>query len=516
MMKVHSGNETRDAKQHSSDTYLPVIATLILLGVVIRVWLASTTHATEEDFYITLRYAENIASGRGFVYNPGEHVLGVTTPLYALLLALIKWVGWNPVAGAKGIGIVSDALAAFFTYRLSRVIGRPVAGMCAVLCLMLGPTNLIWSTKGMEVGLVAAVAAGTWCAWAEKRELAAWCGAAILVLLRIDGIALAVIMLIATMVIRRQMPWRGLGLFVILIAPWALFAMHTFGSAVPLSLSAKLRVYAKLIPGTFPQLRPFLGLILHNPLGLICAIGTLCFVGFTVSRRSALPEQQARDRILLPCLIWICTHYAGMALSHVVLFGWYFVPPTPIYYLVAFTGWSAAVGALTVAGSSQLLSTPSRTGGIVLAVAFLVAAVVTPRVYHTLQEGQRVERDLRIPIGLWLRNNARPSDSVMLEPIGYIGYYSRLRVIDVIGLVSPEALPSYGPEIPCPDHDLWHRLSPTWLLLRAGQWKTLRQYEETLPDNQRIESYYHAVQLFRDPTSRGGFPDFILLRRDQN
>jgi hypothetical protein len=41
-----------------------------------------------EDAYITLRYARNIASGLGFVYNPCEPVLGTTTPLWTLLNAL--------------------------------------------------------------------------------------------------------------------------------------------------------------------------------------------------------------------------------------------------------------------------------------------------------------------------------------------------------------------------------------------------------------------------------------------
>jgi hypothetical protein len=40
-----------------------------------------------DDPYITYRYARNIATGQGFVYNPGERVLSTTTPLFTLLLA---------------------------------------------------------------------------------------------------------------------------------------------------------------------------------------------------------------------------------------------------------------------------------------------------------------------------------------------------------------------------------------------------------------------------------------------
>lgn len=40
-----------------------------------------------DDAFITYRYAENLLSGHGLVFHPGERVLGTTTPLYALLCA---------------------------------------------------------------------------------------------------------------------------------------------------------------------------------------------------------------------------------------------------------------------------------------------------------------------------------------------------------------------------------------------------------------------------------------------
>ena len=46
-----------------------------------------------DDTYITFRYSLNLASGHGFVYNLGEPVLGTTTPLWALALALFAALG---------------------------------------------------------------------------------------------------------------------------------------------------------------------------------------------------------------------------------------------------------------------------------------------------------------------------------------------------------------------------------------------------------------------------------------
>ena len=46
-----------------------------------------------------------------------------------------------------------------------------------------------------------------------------------------------------------------------------------------------------------------------------------------------------------------------------------------------------------------------------------------------------IEDGVRRPIGLWLRAHAAsPQDTVFLEPLGYIGYFSGLKMLDHPGL----------------------------------------------------------------------------------
>ena len=42
-----------------------------------------------DDAYITYRYAQNLATGHGFAFNPGDHILGTTSPGHALLGAVV-------------------------------------------------------------------------------------------------------------------------------------------------------------------------------------------------------------------------------------------------------------------------------------------------------------------------------------------------------------------------------------------------------------------------------------------
>ena len=57
---------------------------LLALGACVLIPLAfglAQPPAHLDDAYITYRYARNLATGRGFVYNPGEAVMGTTAPL---------------------------------------------------------------------------------------------------------------------------------------------------------------------------------------------------------------------------------------------------------------------------------------------------------------------------------------------------------------------------------------------------------------------------------------------------
>src|SRR5437868_6061423 len=41
-----------------------------------------------DDTYIHFRFAQNLASGHGFAFNPGQSLPGSTSPLWVVLLAL--------------------------------------------------------------------------------------------------------------------------------------------------------------------------------------------------------------------------------------------------------------------------------------------------------------------------------------------------------------------------------------------------------------------------------------------
>jgi hypothetical protein len=81
--------------------------------------------------------------------------------------------------------------------------------------------------------------------------------------------------------------------------------------------------------------------------------------------------------------------------------------------------------------------------------------------------------------GLWLRAHGSPSEDVALSEIGYVGWYAGLRVLDVHGLLHPEALSSLRAGNL---HWWWDRgLRPRFVLTHTPAWHGEAGSRETWP-----------------------------------
>ena len=104
-----------------------------------------------DDAWITVRYAENLASGDGFAWNPGgERVEGFSNPLLMLLEAAGHAAGIPAIAVARGLGIASGLGLIVALWRL----GPPAVGAtatCVALALTaLYPPIALWAVGGLE------------------------------------------------------------------------------------------------------------------------------------------------------------------------------------------------------------------------------------------------------------------------------------------------------------------------------------------------------------------------------
>src|SRR5688500_2464907 len=80
-----------------------------------------------DDAYITLRYARNLIEGNGFVFNPDEWILGITTPLWGLVGAVLHLLPFQIEYSVLGVSILADLGTMYLTMRILERSGKPIA-----------------------------------------------------------------------------------------------------------------------------------------------------------------------------------------------------------------------------------------------------------------------------------------------------------------------------------------------------------------------------------------------------
>jgi len=130
----------------------------------------------------------------------------------------------------------------------------------------------------------------------------------------------------------------------------------------------------------------------------------------------------------------------------------------------------------------------------IFAVALIIGqAAVMVCVARQLQvQQQLIENGVRRPLGLWLHDHARTThDTVMLEPLGYIGYYSGLKMLDYPGLASKEMVEARKRLGPAKENFVYLQLKPDWLVLRPAERKHGIYVEVG-----GLRKYYDLVKVF--------------------
>jgi len=483
------------------------VAAAIALG------FAIFTDQRWEDYYITFRVSQNLAHGAGLVFQPGERIHAFTSPLGVLLPALISWASGGQadeltlwIFRLITIGAFGGAVATVWSIARSRG-WSPFSAAVAAGLVMTDAKSVSFSTNGMETAFMLLFLA------LAVRELAAPARAgagrlgaywAALMWTRPDGfvffgsVALGWWLFVSGSDVpggRRALAARYLKaalLGAILYLPWFLWAWWYYGSPVPHTIVAKglghhwpsgiglifqlvtLPIRAWTSGGWDSVLTP----IYFYPFG-----GWPPFIGWAGRAlvlialwAFALPKMDRLAQGLSLALV-IVIYY----LQSVDLFPWYFPPAAMLIFLTfagaleslrCATGWTTLPQVL---GAAALLF----TGSLLLGSAW------------ELRQQQRIIEGQRRAIGEWLRANRRsPTDTVFLEPLGYIGYYSQLKMFDYPGLSSTEMVTARR-KVGENRMALVAALTPRWIVQRPGELQA-----PTAELNAWFLSHYAPVKIF--------------------
>ncbi len=425
-----------------------------------------------DDAYITFRYARNIVNGAGFVYNPGERVMGTTTPLYTLLMAGVSFLlrTDNFPAISIWVNALADGLTCVLLAPLGELIGgRRRVGIAAGTLYAVAPFSVTFAIGGMETSVFVLLLTLT--ALLYLRRHTAWAFAsALAVLTRPDALIflgpIALDFALRWLLTVRatphafrsslNIPLSTLALFLALLLPWLLFATFYFGSPIPHSVAAKVAAYHLGPAEGFIRLlqhyaTPFFENLTFPStpilLAFLAAYISMTIIGILSSFR--------RDPRSLCILLYPVLYFATFAIANPLIFRWYLTPPLPFYFLAILTGLSANADQLPPLSISKIRNSAFRIphSAIVFILSLIFFLFLTSRAW-TLNPDHGPSRpapemawfkleQLYTQVGRELAPEVTPQTVIAAGDIGALGYFSGARILDTLGLISPQSTAYY-------------------------------------------------------------------------
>ncbi len=227
-------------------TKIPLLPLLSALAIAIGFAVGLQYFSfTQDDAFITFRYAANFESGHGLVWNIGERVEGYTNSLWLMLLITLKALGLTYTFSAKFLGVLSSLTLLGVTIKLG-VNTEPksktfIVGLSAAALVAFSYPLLYWTLAGLETTMFAALTLLSFLAWHKRSWLLALL-LALATLTRPEGALLAGFFPLFALLQSRKLPrfeLSQLGLALGLSLPFVFFKIYYYGGILPNPFYAK-------------------------------------------------------------------------------------------------------------------------------------------------------------------------------------------------------------------------------------------------------------------------------------
>jgi arabinofuranosyltransferase len=497
---------------------------------------------TIDDSYITFRYTRHILAGEGMVYNPDERVLGTTTPLYAGCMAFLGLFSGGEHAPfpilAMGVNAIFDAITCLFLLKLGERFGAPRAGVGAACVWAILPFSVTFALGGLETSLYVMLLTGAvFCHMTGKHALTALF-AALSLLTRPDALILlgplALDRIIASGLLHRffpklrishlQSPMTFPELLAAFLLPllWFSFAWAYYGSPIPHSIAAKSVAYqleplTALIRLTQHYATPFMEHLTFGVPGIMVGIVLYPFL-FVVGARAAL-------KVTPRVWAWVAypwLYFAVFALANPLIFRWYLTPPLPAYILLILVGLEQVLSGL---GKRSFLRRAMPVIFVVFIPVFLsmrdwklrpdhgMARPAPDMAWYKLELLYREAADALEPDIRALTASRAAPVTLAAGDVGALGYFTSARILDTLGLNSPEAIPYYP--VPPEMHVNVYAVAPDLIMDERPDFVVLLEVygrEGLFKDPRFLEAYHLRLKI---PTDIYASDGMVIYERNE-
>ncbi|MEO6568317.1 MAG: hypothetical protein ABIO94_06100 [Opitutaceae bacterium] len=511
-----------------------------------------TRHAWE-DYWITFRASRNFAEGHGLVFNPGDRLHTFTSPFGVLLPALAFLLTGNhsDYAALWIFRVMSAAAlggAAWLLFSGARKAGyTPLVGAALIAFVACDAKTLDFTINGMETGFLLLFLAWIFHTLLTQPARAwlhlglAWGG---LMWTRPDsfiyvGALCAGVLLFnvrkVTGLTRAQWTKMLLAAGTVTVAvysPWLIATKIYYGTPVPHTIIAK---GFSNPPITWDRFQEFAGNLPRQTwAGSNSFAATFLPSYFMGGGWPGWTIKVAAAFAILCSLAWVLPflRWEGRVASLVFLVGHIYLSFVPYFPFPWYLPTTTLLGVIVLAALAQTLRDSFagiQSAGVTLALlGTLALGLIAFGLFggrfvvgsaRQLAAAQRwIEDGNRKQIGLYLREHAGKTDTVLMEPLGYIGYFSQLKTYDFPGMSSREMVAARK-QVGSNWAALINYLRPDWIVVRDDEKENLVRSDSGICDyryrEEKIFDVSEALKKLNIPGKNYLEIDrrFTLLRR---
>ena len=404
-----------------------------------------------DDPWIHLTFARNIVEFGSFSYYKNQlATAGSTSPLYTFILAGFYLFSKNEFIISYILGIGSFAAGVFFTFRLAKIhfASAMWLAILSALLLALQPMLNLIAVSGMETTMFTALVIITLYYYKKKNQIALGISLGLLLWCRPDGLVVWAAILVDYFIsMQLENSKKGRKDIRItareLITPFSIaagialiyfiFNYALSGSFLPNTYGSKLAIYEGKSRSEF--LKTDVWSYFTAPEFVMYIVPF--FISVIIILNGLIKKSYNEFSVYLIFIAGLIFVY-WLELPFSSSYGRYLMPLIPFYILLAVYGVkevseylinkfkSAAPGNLLLAGYSA--------ASIILCIIYLIS------ISDLYTQSCRYYNDRHVAAGNWINKNTRPDAIIATHDIGAIEFYGRRKLVDMVGLVSPEII----------------------------------------------------------------------------
>ena len=366
-----------------------------------------------DDAFITYRYAENFANGQGFVYNPGEWFLGVTTPAFGFICSVFSLMGLPIPTMAILFNILLELLILIITINILFKHESLITGFIFSILYISSPIITRICVGGMEMNLYILLTLLIIILYSTNKKYSAYILAGLSYFVRPEAILLIVVLTVFDLISEKnyKMIKYPIVSAIVIFIP-LLITYFYYEQFLPQSVIAKSGLSDR-------NLYIFFSKLIFNDVFCIVAFPLTIFGYWKI---------RTKHKIIKLLGFWVLMIILAYFISGKKIWTWYGAPVHYVFFIFASIGTEIIVNKLY---KGEFFNRK---------LVFLSIAVLPVLFWLTIFLYMRenpVEKNIFSPLKEFCsKTGLNNKDSIFANDIGALGYFSKAYIYDSESLIS--------------------------------------------------------------------------------